>query len=557
LVLSGILLFAFLQWPLETNMDLVPEQAMLLLPFRTAVFDGAESLRVGVVLDSHQPSPWVDALLRFLRRIPGIDVHVLPVASRGRAEWKRPAWLVDRLYTMSRARFDPFGDVTLDGKDCAARDCVDAIRAAGCGVIIWLAGCQDPDVELQSLARHGVFTVRFGDRNQAIPFWDEMAGSSVTSTATIFWHDCSLAQGRAVRKAETCTSRGLFITANAQQPLIGTIRMLASLCQEVQYGGPQFAERVRALVAEPLAGSDPPDCPSNFEAARFVAKKLMRSAYRRWVIRGKLVRWFVAMRDNRGESIIDPTRMNLTGFKEIPLPKGVEAMADPFLWEAGGRQYLLFEELAEGQSRGRLGCVEVFPNGSCSEMKIILERPYHLSYPCVVPYKGEMFLLPETSTANRVELYRFSSFPWKVELVSSPIDGVPLADTTPIFVDGRWYFFTTTIEPFMETLLFSATRLEGPWSLHPSNPASTSVKNCRSAGQLFWRKGRLFRPTQDCSVRYGYAITVNEITKLTPSEFEEHPVSYLPPSWKPQLLGTHTWNESSVFQVIDGSRYAP
>ena len=536
-------------------MDLVPEPAILLLPFRRVLSNSVPSLRVGVVLDGRQASPWVDALLTFLRRIPGLEVQVFPGANRGRSDSKRPAWLVDRLYSMSRARFDPFGEVTLDGKDCVALDSIDAIEAAGCGLIIWLASSEDPDVDLRHLASHGVLTVRFGDRNRGIPFWDEVARSRLTSTATIFWHDASFAQGRAVRKAETCTSQGLFITENATQPLVAAIRMLGSLCLEVQCGGPQFEQRVRALSPQRLAGEDPEDCPSNFEAARFFAKKLMRSAHRRWTIRGKRARWFIAMRPNSGESITDPKQLDLTGFKEIPLPPGVQSMADPFLWEAGGRQYLLFEEVAAGQTRGRLGCIELFENGSCSEMKIILDQPYHLSYPCIVPSNGDLFLLPETSKAKRVELYRFSSFPWKVELVSWPIDGVALADTTPVLVEGRWYFFTTTIEPFMETLLFSATRLDGPWSLHPCNPASTSVKNSRSAGQLFWRGGRLFRPTQDCSVRYGYAITVNEVTKLTPDEFEERPVSYLPPSWKPRLLGTHTWNESSSLQVIDGSRY--
>jgi hypothetical protein len=402
-----------------------------------------------------------------------------------------------------------------------------------------------------------VFTVRLGDRNRAIPFWDEVAKGSVTSTAAIFWHDVSLAQGRAVRKAETSTAQGLFITSNAEQPLVATIRMLAGLCLEVQWGGPQFEERVRGLVTQRLdEAAAQIEGPSNFEAARFVAMKLMRSAHRRWMTRGKTPKWFIAMRPNRGESITDPTRLNLTGFKDIPLPMGVEAMGDPFLWEAGGTHYLLFEELAAGQSRGRLGCVEMLQDGSCSEMKIILERPYHLSYPCVVPLNRDLFLLPETAEANRVDIYRFSRFPWEVELISSPIEGVPLVDTTPVFIDDHWYFFTTTMEPFMETLLFSATRLEGPWSLHPCNPVSTSVRNCRSAGLLFWRSGRLFRPTQDCSVRYGYAIAVNEVTTLTPHEFEERPVSYLPPSWRPELLGTHTWNESSAFQVIDGIRYA-
>jgi hypothetical protein len=70
----------------------------------------------------------------------------------------------------------------------------------------------------------------------------------------------------------------------------------------------------------------------------------------------------------------------------------------------------------------------------------------------------------------------------------------------------------------------------------------------------FYWKGRLYRPTQDCSIRYGYGIRVNEIKKLTPTEFEERLVRTIPPSWMPGLLGTHTWNEDARFQVIDGFR---
>jgi hypothetical protein len=330
--------------------------------------------------------------------------------------------------------------------------------------------------------------------------------------------------------------------------------MLADLCLEIQDQGAAFSERVRRLVPQLLDHNTQPNYPSNFDAARFIVKKLSRSARLRWTTRGKTAMWFVALRPNRGDSIVDPARLNLAGFQEVPFPRGVETMADPFLVEMSGRHYLLFEEQARGKSRGRLGCMEVRPDGSYSDLTIVLERPYHLSYPCIVPCKGDLFLLPESCEANRVELYRFRRFPDEPEWVASPIEGVALVDTTPIFVDGRWYFFTTTLEPFMETLLLSAARLEGPWSLHPSNPVSTSVRNCRSAGQLFWNNGRLFRPTQDCSVRYGYAITVNEVTRLTPNEFEERPASYIPPSWAAGLRGTHTWNESNEFQVLDGLR---
>jgi len=57
-------------------------------------------------------------------------------------------------------------------------------------------------------------------------------------------------------------------------------------------------------------------------------------------------------------------------------------------------------------------------------------------------------------------------------------------------------------------------------------------------------------------VRYGYAMTVNEVTRLTPTDFEEHPVARVLPTWMPGLLGTHTWNQSSAFQVVDGFRFS-
>jgi hypothetical protein len=50
--------FARSTMPFDAVMELVPEEAMLLLPFRRALFDGVQSLRIGLVLDSHQPSPW-------------------------------------------------------------------------------------------------------------------------------------------------------------------------------------------------------------------------------------------------------------------------------------------------------------------------------------------------------------------------------------------------------------------------------------------------------------------------------------------------------------------
>jgi len=532
----------------------LPDPSTLLLPFREGVADAARTLRVGVVLDGGRPSPWVDALLSLLRQLPGIEVRLLDLGCRLPAPVKRPSWLTDRLYSASRARFDPFGDAAFDRAEAAVPESAGAIRAAGCGVLIWLASCKVPNADLGGLAPHGAFTVRFGERNRRIPFWDEVAEGRATSAATIYWHESSFAQGRAVRKVETSTFQGLWFTLNAEEPLVGVIRMLAGLCLEIQREGPRCGERLRGFSNQPVDAAVPSDYQTALDAGRFVAKRLAKGAQYRWKTRGKESRWFVALRRNSGASIADPARLDLTGFAEVPLPPGSEAMTDPFLREAGGRNYLLFEEVAAGTSRGRLGCLEVFDDGSCSEMKIVLERPYHLSYPCVVPANGGLFLLPESSEAGRVDLYRFTRFPWEVELVSPLVEGLALVDTTPVFLNDRWYFFTTTAPPFLETLLFWSNRLDGAWNLHPASPVSCSVRNSRSAGDLFWNDGRLYRPTQDCSARYGHSIQVNEVVTLTPGEFAERAVNWIPPAWRPGLLGTHTWNESSRLQALDGIR---
>ena len=532
----------------------LPDKATVLLPFREAAPSNAPPLRVGVVLDRGRPSRWVDALLTFLRGMPGIDVRLLEYTGRRQAKSERPGWLMDRLYAASRARFDPFADADGDRTDAGVVGSVEEIRAAKCGVLIWFAGTADFSVEPGSLAECGAFTVRLGERNQLVPFWYEVANDCVTSTVTVFWHDSSFLDGHAVCTAETPTERGLYFTRNAEAPLVAAIRMLATLCLEIGQGGSGYREKLRGLPSEPVNGPAVPDHPSTFEVGRFIARKLARSARQRSTTRGKRPRWFLAARPNSGVGIWDPARLNLSGFKEVPSPPGSETMADPFLAECAGRTYLLFEEAPATSHRGRLGCIEVLADGAYSEMKVVLECGYHVSYPCVVPAGGEFFLLPEAAEAGRVDLYRFTRFPWEVELVSSLVEGLPLVDTTPIFLNGRWYFFTSTVEPFMETLLFSADRLDGAWHLHPASPVSRSVRNSRSAGNLWWKNGRLFRPTQDCSVRYGFAIQVNEVLRLTPDEFEERPVSHILPSWMPGLVGTHTWNETASFQVIDGLR---
>jgi hypothetical protein len=125
--------------------------------------------------------------------------------------------------------------------------------------------------------------------------------------------------------------------------------------------------------------------------------------------------------------------------------------------------------------------------------------------------------------------------------------------------DGRFYFFTNIAERWAtvndDLYLFHADELLGEWKPHPQNPVVTDVRRSRGAGKLFRRNGKLIRPAQDCSVRYGYACQLNEIEVLTQAEYRERPVRRIEPDWAPGLIGTHTINSNENLEVIDGQIY--
>jgi hypothetical protein len=86
-----------------------PDEARVLLPFRKTKTPSGQPLRVGVVLDGAPTPRWVESLIAFLREFPGIEVHPFTFGVR-RSTQTWPPWLVDRLYSASRRKFDPFSE---------------------------------------------------------------------------------------------------------------------------------------------------------------------------------------------------------------------------------------------------------------------------------------------------------------------------------------------------------------------------------------------------------------------------------------------------------------
>ncbi len=230
--------------------------------------------------------------------------------------------------------------------------------------------------------------------------------------------------------------------------------------------------------------------------------------------------------------------------------------ADPFVLIRDGHYFIFAEEELWSANRGHIICLELDPQLKVLSTQVALDRPYHLSYPFLFEFEGQLYMLPETKENHAIETYRCVHFPDQWELESTLISDVSAVDATLLEHQGRWWLFANVEEEAgssWDTLyLFYANHpLSNQWTPHPMNPIVRDVHSARPAGHIFTQQGNLIRPSQDCSVRYGYAINFNRITTLTETDYAETRERMFKPPKGGKIRATHTWNTTNGLVVID------
>ncbi len=300
----------------------------------------------------------------------------------------------------------------------------------------------------------------------------------------------------------------------------------------------------------------PTTAPSNLRMIRVAAKRATHRAGC-WVEEHTTYeQWFVAYKF--------PDRLNLApglvGFTKMLPPKD-RFWADPFPLRVNGKYYIFLEEYVHRAKKGHISVVKLGSDGAWSEPLQIIERDYHLSYPFVFQWNSNYYMVPETGANGTVEIYKCISFPyeWRFERVLIP--DIDAADPTLAEIDGIWWMFVATRpydmiadDNYMELSVFFADTPLGPWKPHRRNPVKSDAGSSRPAGGLFRRNGNLYRPAQDCSVKYGYAVSINRLVTLTPTDFVEVEVAKILPEWSPGLTCCHTFNQCDDLTVVDGMR---
>ncbi len=400
------------------------------------------------------------------------------------------------------------------------------------------------------VARHGVWSYHHGDNrvNRGGPpgFWEVLEGWPTTGV-TLQVLEEELDGGRVLARGVHSTYP-LSVRRNRNRVYLKGIPLAQRALEELAQDG-QLPE---------ADSDDPPtpyDRPLYRKPANGVTVRLLAGLMRRGVaqkVRDRIhpKRWFLAYAFGAGE--VPPP---LHRFRELHAPRG-RSWADPFPVRSDDGLYLFHEEYRHPEGRGVIVARRATGDGGWEDPETVLERPYHLSYPFVFPYRGEWYMMPETGANRTVELYRARRFPGDWDRDRVLLKDLRAVDATLVEVEGTWWMFVNVASPDAhdahdELHLFWAPEPFGPWAPHRRNPVKVDCRSARSAGRPFWSGGALHRPAQDGSRRYGWAVSFQRVDRLDRDGFVETEVGRIEPRWRPGLLATHTYNRTGDLVVVD------
>jgi hypothetical protein len=380
----------------------------------------------------------------------------------------------------------------------------------------------------------------------AIPgqFWDMLAGNPVTRSGPQIIEQKQSRTQILYRSSVPTNLLSLALNQNAAYWEIAHV--LATQLSD--------AERVRLGVQLSSEAKESQPAPSralsNRHMARFLVQWAMQTLRNEYKKRLFHEQWSIGI-----EVKHDMPRTTSAHEFRLMRPPRDRFYADPFLVERSGRSYLFFEDYRFSSQKGLISCCEVDPEGHYSKPRVVLERKYHLSYPFLFHWQGEIYMIPETCANGTIEMYRATDFPYSWTHETVLMSDVAATDSTLLHHGNKWWLFTAGVldhASLDQTLcLFFADSPLGPWTAHPRNPIVSDICRARPAGCLYFDNGQLIRPGQDCSKGYGYAVQLHKVDVLSETAYQETPLATITPDWIPGSCGIHTINQNADYRVLD------
>ena len=206
-------------------------------------------------------------------------------------------------------------------------------------------------------------------------------------------------------------------------------------------------------------------------------------------------------------------------------------VADPFLIHDNGMWYMFFEVFIPSLNRGEIGVATSNDGLNWSYDRIVLSETFHLSYPLVLKYNGEYYMIPEAAGTSSIRVYKANNFPYDWSHIATIASGRPFVDNTIFHYNNKWWMFTAGTGSTNGTLyLFYSNDLLSGWIEHPMSPIINNDRSKnRPGGRSFvFDNGRIIRLAQKNDITYGQRVRAFEVDTLTETVYAEHEITESP-----------------------------
>lgn len=547
-----------------------------------------DKLRVGLLLGAYVVDAWQYEMLKRIQKSDYAEVVLVifdgtvrpkrNIFTRLKDNWR---YILPKIYyRLERRRFrsepDAFasrdiktliGDLPFisvepeqtEYSDRIKKEDVDEIKAYELDVLI-RSGFRILRGDILRVPRYGIWSYHHGDsevnRGGPAGFWEVFESQPTTgSVLQILTED--LDNGIVLYKSYSATDT-ISVERNRNRCFWKSLSFLPRTLRELNRVGPDkfFEELTSSNRGLTMYSSRLYKSPENFEFIRILFIHLIRAIKHKLAYFIFFDQWLLMydMRDNISTSF--------WRFKKLYPPKD-RFWADPHAVFAKGIYYIFLEEFIHGEGKAHIALMEIDQHGSSTKPQRIISQPYHLSNPFIFEWDDNYYMIPETSSNRSVEVYLCKSFPDQWVFYKTLMKNIHAVDATLFLYQDIWWLFANVKEnegasDWDELFLFYADHpLSDSWISHPKNPIVSDVRRARPAGKIFRHNGIIYRPSQDCSRKYGYGLKLNEITLLSKEEYQEVEASSIEPNWENRIIGAHTFNHVNELTIIDAQVKRP
>lgn len=291
--------------------------------------------------------------------------------------------------------------------------------------------------------------------------------------------------------------------------------------------------------------------PEVFTQMRYLLAKLLEAPVRllRPLLRKKA--WSI------GFQFVEDFRNTLFySSKRIPNPKD-RFFADPFVWSDERGHHVFCEDYDFKLKKGHISVLKVYPNGNWEFLGPAIIEDFHLSFPYLFTFQGDLFMCPETSRDRSIKIYKCDQFPLQWTLHEEVMKGVKAADTVILPLENRWILLTTMSasggsELRSELYAFESDKpVNGNWSPIGVGPVIFDSLKGRNGG-LIVEDNKIFRIAQRQGFdKYGAGLTIFELVDIGPGNLAERMFAEIGTDFLQNATGIHTFNHMGGLAVFD------